>query len=1106
MRRSKKKGRSDLARSGATAQDGGYKVNYHRAFDLAQIMVRELGGAILRVSEGLCRLYGYTAAEMVGRNAQELLATEFPTRLDDIDATLLREGQWTGELKRTRRDGSEIWVSSHCALQKYKDGRTAYVVEVNNDISPQKQAEAALSRSEAQLRRLVDSAPVALAMFDGDMRYLAISDRFRKDFNMGDGELIGRCHYDLFPEIPERWKQVHRRCLAGATERDLEDSFDRLTGQRQWIRWETRPWFTPERTVGGLIIYSEDITDWKLAEQEVRATAAHLRMAHEASRSGAWTWDLSTGRSVFSDELWSLFGLEPNAGDANFEALRPSIHPDDVPRIGQAVREALGKSAELTVEWRVRAAGAERWLMSRGRPVVDADGIAVRYAGIIVDITDRKQAEQAANEGEATLRGLLDATRESVWVFAPDGRYLMANETALERLGRRIEDIIGKTPADLLPADLAESRNRQVEIAVRENRPVEFEDERDGIYFRHWLYPVADASGAVQRVVSFSRDVTVERKAERELREQQERLSLAQRAGRSGVFDWNPKTGIGIWTPELEDLFDLPRSNGEYRYEDWLRMVHPDDLIWLKRFSQEWWASGRDTARWEYRHVRADGEVMWLEAVARVLGRDELGSPTRIIGTNQDITERKRDQKALEENAERLRLAIEGARLGTFDFQYGSEEVIWNDRSRELFGMAEDQDLTRSQAQQRVHPEDRDTLRTAMEKALQPDSSGKYSSEFRIVRPDGSVRHVAAIGRVLYEGKGQKRRPVRMTGIYLDITEQKSAETALRKSEAKMRAVFGALSEGVIFSNTDGVLEQMNPAMEAIAGCDREGMLDPERDPRRTAIHSDGTPFRRDDLPSMVALRTGNGVRNVEMGAWKPTGELTWMSINAQPVRDDDGNLLGVVASLIDITERKRADEAVRQSEEQFRTLANAIPQLCWMNDPEGWVLWFNRRWYEYTGTTPEQMEGWGWQSVHDPAALPAVMERWKRAIETGTIFDMVFPLRGGDGIYRPFLTRIVPVRDAEGRITRWVLYQHRHQRPAAYGAGPARERGKAAGRAGEFAGGPGGNRSAARHAGVEPSRPADAWFRLAERRPKAPGGHPEGVRGAGTRWNRTAV
>ncbi len=123
---------------------------------------------------------------------------------------------------------------------------------------------------------------------------------------------------------------------------------------------------------------------------------------------------------------------------------------------------------------------------------------------------------------------------------------------------------------------------------------------------------------------------------------------------------------------------------------------------------------------------------------------------------------------------------------------------------------------------------------------------------------------------------------------------------------------------------------------------------------------------------------------------------------------------------LQEITERKRAEEALFESEERFRVMANSIPQLAWIAEADGYINWYNQRWYDYTGTKPEQMQGWGWQSVHNPETLPSVLERWKNSITTGKPFDMVFPLRGADGSFREFLTRVMPVKDANGDVIRW--------------------------------------------------------------------------------------
>lgn len=118
--------------------------------------------------------------------------------------------------------------------------------------------------------------------------------------------------------------------------------------------------------------------------------------------------------------------------------------------------------------------------------------------------------------------------------------------------------------------------------------------------------------------------------------------------------------------------------------------------------------------------------------------------------------------------------------------------------------------------------------------------------------------------------------------------------------------------------------------------------------------------------------------------------------------------------------ENKQLVKSLQESEEKLRLLADTIPQLAWMARPDGNIFWYNRRWYEYTGTTAAEMEGWGWQSVHDPQRLPDVLELWKASLVSGQPFEMVFPLRGADGQFRPFLTRVNPLRDTQGHILYW--------------------------------------------------------------------------------------
>ncbi len=128
----------------------------------------------------------------------------------------------------------------------------------------------------------------------------------------------------------------------------------------------------------------------------------------------------------------------------------------------------------------------------------------------------------------------------------------------------------------------------------------------------------------------------------------------------------------------------------------------------------------------------------------------------------------------------------------------------------------------------------------------------------------------------------------------------------------------------------------------------------------------------------------------------------------------------GSIGSVIDIEDRRRAELALRESERQFRSVVENLPGLAWTALPDGYVDYYNRRWAEYTGALRRRMEGWGWQAVHDPAVLPQVLERWTHSLASGDAFEMEFPLRGGDGVFRWFLARVQPLRDSEGRIVRW--------------------------------------------------------------------------------------
>jgi PAS domain S-box-containing protein len=142
--------------------------------------------------------------------------------------------------------------------------------------------------------------------------------------------------------------------------------------------------------------------------------------------------------------------------------------------------------------------------------------------------------------------------------------------------------------------------------------------------------------------------------------------------------------------------------------------------------------------------------------------------------------------------------------------------------------------------------------------------------------------------------------------------------------------------------------------------------------------------------------------------------------VTDSPIVGSNGELMGIVGVSYDVTAAKRAEEELRRSEEQFKRLANTLPEMCWMARPDGFVSWYNDRWHAYSGKSARELEGWGWQTVHHPEFVLQVTERWKKSLETGERFEMEFPLRGQDGVYRWFLTRAQAFRNSSGEIVSW--------------------------------------------------------------------------------------
>jgi PAS domain S-box-containing protein len=256
----------------------------------------------------------------------------YPQDYDRAVATIertLREGESTEEYRMVAADGRVVWVRDSSILIRDEGGKPQFVQGFIENITERKLAEEKLRRSEEVLRLFAEHAPVAIAMFDRNMRHIVVSDHFRKVFRLDNLDIIGKSHYEVFPEMPERWKKAHQRCLAGAVERSDEDFFVHNDGSVDWTAWELHPWHESDGGIGGIILFVNVITEQKLARDAQRESEDRYRALFENSPVSLWEEDFS-GVKIKLDEL-------KQAGVRDFEAYF-SEHPETVRELASLVR------------------------------------------------------------------------------------------------------------------------------------------------------------------------------------------------------------------------------------------------------------------------------------------------------------------------------------------------------------------------------------------------------------------------------------------------------------------------------------------------------------------------------------------------------------------------------------------------------------------------------------------------------------------------------------------------------------------------------------------------------------------------------------------------
>jgi PAS domain S-box-containing protein len=387
--------------------------------------------------------------------------------------------------------------------------------------------------------------------------------------------------------------------------------------------------------------------------------------------------------------------------------------------------------------------------------------------------------------------------------------------------------------------------------------------------------------------------------------------------------------------------------------------------------------------------------------------RDQDNRPQHFISVVEDVTERVQADRALRDSEQRLMLAQSAAHMGIWERELRTNVKTISGEYAKLYGLAPDHSaLTYEEWLSLIHPDDRERLQTQIRESI--ERKGSWDGEFRVVWPDGSVRWLFTKGTVFLDDCGQ---PVRTAGVNFDITERKQAEEV----RSYLAALVESSDDAIIGKTLEGAIVSWNPGAERIYGYKAEEMVG-------RSLSLLVPPDRRDEIPQLLGrLRRGERLEHYETTRIRKDGRRICVSVTISPVKDRTGMVVGASVIARDITEQKRAEAALRESEERFRNMADTAPVMIWVSGPDKLVTFFNKGWLNFTGRTMEQQLGSGWTASVHPEELARCYETYSSSFDARQTYHMEHRLRRADGEYRWVLCTGVPRFETDGVFTGYI-------------------------------------------------------------------------------------
>lgn len=877
-----------------------------------------------------------------------------------------------------RPDGSRRHVLAYPHPAKDPEGTVVGAINMLVDITDRKLAESRIQEQAALLEQTHDA--IMIWALGGGITYW--NQGAERLYGFTESEALGRTSHELLQTFhPAGMQQIKERLeLDGQWMGELIHT----TRDGRRVTVESRLLLF-RRADGQLLVLetTHDITPRKQTEVALRETEERLRLATQTGKLGIWDWDIPANRVMWSDSLYGMHGLRRDQFTGGVEGFESLIHPDDRARVTAAIQAALRDGQPYELEFRaVRPNGDVVWLFTNATVFREGDR-PIRMVGATFDITDRKEAEAALRRSESVYRTLLEQAHDGIYVCDSVGRIVMANNVASRLLGYSQEELIGLHIRDTYEADQRHLFDQRF-AEVKQGKALRFERKavrKDGSTFDAELSVTVLDHGWGYATI---RDITLRKQADASAQKRAERAHLLSDTLAQLLSARDPETIV-------RELF--PKVAAHLNVDTYFNFMVDETGRALRLHS---------SAGLPEEITRSFERLEFGQAICGTVAQQRQ----RIIAT--DIQHSDYDKAALVRSLGIQTYACHPLMAG----QHLLGTLSFASRTRPAF---DDDEIEFLRIVSQYTAVALDRLRTTRALAEHSRSleilnrvGNTLAAELDLTKLVQAVtdagREVsgAEFGAFFYNetnDQGERYQLFTLSGV--------SADAFAGFGMPRNTPVFGPTFRG------EGPIR-----VPDILADPRYGTMSPHY-----GMPKGHLPVRS-YLAVPVVSRSGEVLGGLFFGHHAPgvftqEAEQVLVGIAAQAaIAIDNANLYAAVQR--ELTEHKRIEDALRASEEKFRTMADHIAQFAWMTDAEGWIFWYNRRWFEYTGSSLEEMQGWGWQKVHHPDHVERVTAKFRRCLEAGEFWEDTFPLRGHDGEYRWFLSRAVPIRDEAGKVLRW--------------------------------------------------------------------------------------